>query len=165
MPQFRRLSAHEVEREIHRRSSVRQVVAQEYDGYVRAFDPGDYGEATIAAEEKRLTVRNRLQAAAARRGLTLAFLRVRGGDLLRFVVSERAAPEPTAAPLPAEAPAAPQQPTNGRRRKAAQAAETTPTAAAETPQPRKGRRKQPPAAEAAAPAPRRGGRRKQPPAS
>jgi hypothetical protein len=48
--------------------------------------PDDYGEAELDEGEKRLRVRNRFKAAAARRGLELTFQRTRG-NVLRFKVA------------------------------------------------------------------------------
>jgi len=46
---------------------------------------GDYGEAELGEDEKRLTVRNRFKAAAARRNVAIDFQRTQG-DILRFQI-------------------------------------------------------------------------------
>jgi len=48
---------------------------------------GDYGEATLDEGENRLTVRNRLKAAAGRRNFGVEFRRT-SGDLIRFRIVE-----------------------------------------------------------------------------
>ena len=51
------------------------------------YEVGDYGEATLDGDEKRLTVRNRLKAAAGRRNIGLDFKRTQG-SIIRFKVIE-----------------------------------------------------------------------------
>jgi hypothetical protein len=58
---------------------------EQYDRAIADFEVGDYGELTPDPYEKRLTARNRLKAAAARRSLSLTFQRGRG-EMLRFKV-------------------------------------------------------------------------------
>jgi hypothetical protein len=53
--------------------SKRSQVAQEYNAYLDGFAAGDYGRAALFNGERRALVRQRLQAAARRRGLTLRF--------------------------------------------------------------------------------------------
>ena len=83
MPNFRKLSPAEVQTLEYRGTSQRKQVEAEYDEILRAFAPGDYGQVEPEPGEKRLTVRNRLTAAAARSGLTLHFLRT-APPTLRF---------------------------------------------------------------------------------
>jgi hypothetical protein len=52
---------------------VRAAIAREYDEYLASFAAGDYGRAALFNGELRALVRQRLQAAARRRGLTLRF--------------------------------------------------------------------------------------------
>ncbi|MFO7168879.1 MAG: hypothetical protein DIU80_012730 [Chloroflexota bacterium] len=87
MPVVRKLTESEVRTLERKRLGVRRAIEQEYDRYLADFAPGDYGEVTLDEGDNRLTVRNRLKAAAARHDppLTLAFQRTRG-NLLRFYV-------------------------------------------------------------------------------
>jgi hypothetical protein len=58
-----------------------------YDSILADYEVGDYGEATLDEGENRLTVRNRLKAAAGRKSVGINFRRTTG-DLLRFQVVE-----------------------------------------------------------------------------
>jgi len=71
------------------------MVEEQYDSYLGGFDVGEYGDVEIESSEKRLTVRNRLRAAARRRGVAISFLRVRG-QMLRFFVAAPAEAKPSA---------------------------------------------------------------------
>jgi hypothetical protein len=93
MPTMRKLMPAEIETLEGRAKGPRKLVEEQYDRIVFAFDAGEYGEAELESGEKRFTVRNRLDAAAKRRGLTLDFLRTTG-NVLRFRVHE---PNSTAA--------------------------------------------------------------------
>lgn len=53
--------------------AFRAQVAQEYDAYLADFVAGDYGRVELGEGERRILVRQRLQAAARRRGLALRF--------------------------------------------------------------------------------------------
>lgn len=132
MPNVRKLNPDEV-RTIERKTlGQRRATEVEYDGYLREFVPGDYGEALLEENEKRLTVRSRLKAAAGRHQppLQLTFLRTRAKDVVRFKVgaaesangvapaAERAVP-----PAPAvSTDAPPAAPRRGRPPKSATAA-------------------------------------------
>lgn len=72
--------------------SERARVAQEYNTMLDGFVPGDHGQVDLGDGERRGIVRNRLQAAARRRNLTLRF-RPGPGPALIFRVE--AAPERT----------------------------------------------------------------------
>ncbi len=87
MPTIRKLQVEEVQNLNKKKESARSQVAQEYDGYLADFQPEDYGEATVDENESKLTVRNRIKAAAGRRGLKLTFLRT-SGPAVRFKVEE-----------------------------------------------------------------------------
>jgi len=99
MPRFRKLSEAEIPANPPT-LSARAQVAQEYDAHLAAFAIGEYGRAELIAGERRDTVRQRLQAAARRRGLALRFRP--GPGLLTFrveaalVVVARPAPPPAA---------------------------------------------------------------------
>lgn len=107
MPNVRKLTPEEV-REIEGRiKGQRKLVEEEYDAILQEYSIGDYGEAELGPDEKRITVRNRLRAAAHRRDVGLEFRRTRG-NTLRFKVvpsdeetDEEAAdevPQPTVVP-------------------------------------------------------------------
>lgn len=88
MPTVRKLSLEEVRSFENRGKSTRKIIEEQYDEFFRDYNAGDYGEAELEEGEKRLTVRNRLRAAAQRRNLNIEFKRTRG-DVLRFKVQER----------------------------------------------------------------------------
>lgn len=85
MPNVRKLSQDEVRVLENRGKGQRKLIEEEYDSFLSEYSLGDYGEADLDSNENRLTVRNRLKAAAMRRGLTLDFKRTTG-TLLRFKV-------------------------------------------------------------------------------
>lgn len=87
MPTIRKLQESEVQGLTNKGETARAQVAREYDGYLADFSPNDYGEATVDEGESKLTVRNRLRAAAGRRGLKMTFLRT-SGPMVRFKVEE-----------------------------------------------------------------------------
>ncbi len=82
MPTFRKLDADEVRRG-GKALSARAQMQREYDNYLADFSSDEYGEAVIDDNESKLTVRNRLRAAAERRGLDIDFLRS-PGPVIRF---------------------------------------------------------------------------------
>src|SRR5918998_1045448 len=82
MPTIRKLDADEVRRG-GKPLSARSQTQREYDTYLAEFSPDEYGEAVIDENESKLTVRNRLRAAAQRRGLDIDFLRS-PGPVIRF---------------------------------------------------------------------------------
>jgi hypothetical protein len=92
MPSFRKLEPQEVRSIENKGKGVRKLIEEEYDRFLADFTVGDYGEAIPNADDNRLTVRNRLKAAAKRKGIELEFARIRGGNI-RFKVVERAAPQ------------------------------------------------------------------------
>ena len=111
MPTVRKLSSEEVRALENRGKGQRKLVEEQYDAFLGEYDVGDYGEADLASDEKRLTVRNRLKAAAKRRGLSVDFKRTQGSTL-RFRIGT--------APVAAEPPApAPKAKGRGRGRKKA----------------------------------------------
>lgn len=85
MPNVRKLSQDEVRALENRGKGQRKLIEEEYDRFLSEYGEGDYGEADLSTNENRLTVRNRLKAAAQRRGLSLDFKRTTG-TLLRFKV-------------------------------------------------------------------------------
>lgn len=110
MPSVRKLNPDEVWAIENKGKGQRKLVEEQYDAILGEYNEGEYGEATLEPGENRLTVRNRLKAAARRRNLGIDFRRTKE-DLLRFQVvsAAEAAPEP-----PAPAPKA-----RGRQKKGA----------------------------------------------
>ena len=98
MPSVRKLNADEVWALENKGKGQRKLIEEQYDSIFGEYGAGEYGEAVLAPGENRLTVRNRLKAAARRRDLAVDFRRTKA-DLLRFQVVAAAAPEP-AAPAP-----------------------------------------------------------------
>jgi hypothetical protein len=97
---MRKLNADEVRALENKGKGQRKLIEEQYDAIISDYSEGDYGEAVLEPGENRLTVRNRLKAAARRRDLAVDFRRTKE-DLLRFqVVAPPAAPEPVA-PTPA----------------------------------------------------------------
>jgi len=89
MPQIRKLTPAEVQTLEYKPTGQRKLIEQEYDAILSDYAAGEYGEAALEPDEKRLTVRNRLRAAAVRRGLGINFRRT-NGDFIRFQVVEQA---------------------------------------------------------------------------
>lgn len=87
MPVLRKLAPEEVQAivNVEKEPSQRQRVAEEYDSYLADFVIGDYATVELGEDEARLTVANRLKAAAQRRDVALRFLRTTG-NLMRFQV-------------------------------------------------------------------------------
>ncbi len=78
----------------------RKLVEQQYDAILSDYEVGEYGEAILDEGENRLTVRNRMKAAAGRRGLGITFRRT-SGDMIRFQITEKSE---SAAAAPVEPP-------------------------------------------------------------
>jgi hypothetical protein len=87
MPSVRKLEPQEVRAIENKGKGQRKLAEEEYDRILGDFNVGEYGEVLPEAGENRLTVRNRLKAAAKRKNVALAFLRTRGQDI-RFKVEE-----------------------------------------------------------------------------
>jgi hypothetical protein len=83
MPQMRKLALEEVQALENKGKGQRKLVEEQYDAILSEYALGDYGEATLEPGENRLTVRNRLRAAAKRRGFDTNFRRT-STDLIRF---------------------------------------------------------------------------------
>ena len=96
MPTVRKLSQDEVRTIENKGKGLRKLIEEEYDMFLSDYAVGDYGEAELASDEKRLTVRNRLKAAAKRRDVSIDFKRTQG-NILRFKI----APNTVAAAPPA----------------------------------------------------------------
>jgi len=97
MPSFRKLSEAEAAALRSRPLGARAQIAREYNAYLTDFAVGDYGRAELHDGERRATVRQRLQAAARRRGLALRF---RPGPTPALIFCVEAAPAPLARPAP-----------------------------------------------------------------
>src|SRR5258707_15317034 len=93
MPQVRKLAPEEVQTIQNKGKGTRKLVEEQYDAILSDYAVGEYGEAVLDEDENRLTVRNRLRAAAGRRELGIFFRRT-SGDLVRFQVIEPSASTP-----------------------------------------------------------------------
>jgi hypothetical protein len=87
MPQVRKLDPEEIKAYQDKGKGTRKITEELYDSILADYEVGEYGEATLDEGENRLTVRNRMKAAATRRGIGLNFRRTTG-DLIRFEVIE-----------------------------------------------------------------------------
>ena len=85
MPQVRKLTPAEVQTLEYKPIGQRKMIEEQYDAILSDYAAGEYGEAALDPDENRLTVRNRLRAAAARQGLGINFRRT-NGDFIRFQV-------------------------------------------------------------------------------
>jgi len=101
MPNFRKLELEEVQQIENKGKGSRKLIEEQYDAILAEYSVGDYGEAILDADENRLTVRNRMKAAARRRNLAINFRRTKE-DILRFQVVAPAEPDspPPAAKKP-----------------------------------------------------------------
>lgn len=88
MPSLRAMTTEEVAK-LHKSSNAgaRKAIEQQYDELIRDFEVGQTVEVMLDPEDSKINTRNRLKAAATRRGLEIKFLRVRGESLLRFELS------------------------------------------------------------------------------
>ena len=102
MPNFRKLEPEEVQQIENKGKGLRKLIEEQYDAILGEYSIGDYGEATLEIDENRLTVRNRMKAAARRRNLAINFRRTKE-DILRFQIVAAEEPAP---PPPPPAPAA-----------------------------------------------------------
>ena len=108
MPQVRKLDPSEIQNIENKGIGLRKQTEKLYDSILADYEVGDYGEAVLDEGENRLTVRNRLKAAATRRGIGINFRRT-SGDMIRFQIVEHTngAPKVTrkaAAPPPPPEP-------------------------------------------------------------
>lgn len=100
MPQVRKLAPEEVQDIQNKGKGLRKLVEEQYDAILSDYEVGEYGEAILDPEENRLTVRNRMKAAASRRNIGIDFRRT-SGDLIRFKIIEptTSTPEPVTPPV------------------------------------------------------------------
>lgn len=125
MPQVRKLAPEEIKEIENKGKGLRKLTAEEYDGFLTDYEIGEYGEAQLGADEKRLTVRNRLKAAAERRHIGLDFKRTQG-NIIRFKVIEPGSvggngvgkSSPRRTPIAKAAPPPPAKRKGGRPKKA-----------------------------------------------
>jgi hypothetical protein len=99
MPKIRKLSPEEVQTLEYKPAGQRKLIEEQYDAILSDYAAGEYGEAALDADEKRLTVRNRLRAAAVRRGLDIDFRRT-NGHFIRFQVVDTTAGDSASAAVP-----------------------------------------------------------------
>jgi hypothetical protein len=99
MPQLRKLTPSEVQTLEYKPTGQRKLIEEQYDAILSNYAAGEYGEAALDTDEKRLTVRNRLRAAAVRRGLEIDFRRT-SGDFIRFQVVEHSGADTVPATVP-----------------------------------------------------------------
>jgi hypothetical protein len=123
MPQVRKLDPEEVKAYQDKGKGQRKLVEEQYDAILSDYEVGEYGEAVLDEGENRLTVRNRMKAAATRRGIGINFRRTTG-DIIRFQIIEytNGAPKASrkaAAPEPPPPPPAPAKRKGGRPKKSA----------------------------------------------
>ena len=62
MPTMRKLTLEEVQALQDKGKGPRKLVEEQYDVILGDYEVGDYGEAELEPDEKRLTVRSRLRA-------------------------------------------------------------------------------------------------------
>jgi hypothetical protein len=85
MPQMRKLTPAEVQTLEYKPTGQRKLIEEQYDAILSDYAAGEYGEAALEPDENRLTVRNRLRAAAVRHGMEINFRRT-SGDFIRFQI-------------------------------------------------------------------------------
>ena len=99
MPNFRKLTPEEIYAIENKGKGSRKLIEAQYDAILAEYSVGEYGEAVLDPEENRLTVRNRMKAAAGRRNLGINFRRTKD-DILRFQIVTAEEPESPPAPTP-----------------------------------------------------------------
>jgi hypothetical protein len=85
MPQVRKLAPDEVKTLENKGKGQRKLTEEQYNAFLSDYEVGEYGEALLDEGENRLTVRNRLKAAAGRRNIGIEFRRTQG-DIIRFKI-------------------------------------------------------------------------------
>lgn len=91
MPTIRKVDATEAEgweKNGNKNTGARKIVAAEYDAYFADVVSGDFLNFDLSDDEKRLTVKNRIHAAATRKGLGVRFIRTKGNSVRVEVVSK-----------------------------------------------------------------------------
>jgi hypothetical protein len=115
MPTVRKLAPDEVQTLHNKGKGQRRLTEEQYDAFLSEFDIGDYGEAHLNEDEKRLTVRNRLKAAATRRSVAIDFKHTQG-DILRFSITATSHGNGRSAPLQVPELRAPEPPAPPKRK-------------------------------------------------
>lgn len=132
MPQVRKLNPEEVKTLENKGKGQRRLTEELYDSILSEYEVGDYGEAMLDEGENRLTIRNRLKAAAGRRNVGVEFRRT-NGDLVRFRIIEHSsnrgngtAPSMEAPAVVSFEPPAPTKRRGGRPKKTVEQPEPAP---------------------------------------
>jgi hypothetical protein len=99
MPQIRKLTPAEVQTLEYKPIGQRKLIEEQYDAILSDYAAGEYGEAALEPDENRISVRNRLRAAAVRRGLGIDFRRT-NGDFIRFQIVDHTGGKGTPAAVP-----------------------------------------------------------------
>lgn len=124
MPNFRKLDPDEVKAYQDKGKGQRKLVEELYDSILADYEVGEYGEAVLDEGENRLTVRNRMKAAATRRGISINFRRT-SGDYIRFQITGQSSGNSTTSapveppPVVSSEPPAPPKRKGGRPKKSA----------------------------------------------
>jgi hypothetical protein len=117
MPQVRKLAPEEVQTLQNKGKGQRKLIEEQYDAILSDYAVGEYGEAILDPEENRLTVRNRMKAAASRRNIGIEFRRT-SGDMIRFkIVEATSSPAPAEPKVVSSVPPAPPKRKGGRPKK------------------------------------------------
>jgi hypothetical protein len=118
MPQVRKLAPEEVQDIQNKGKGLRKLVEEQYDAILSDYAVGEYGEALLEPDENRLTVRNRMKAAASRRNIGIEFRRT-SGDLIRFKIVEPSVSSAAPVAPPVAPPETPAKRKGGRPKKTA----------------------------------------------
>ncbi len=122
MLHVRKLALEEIQAIENKGKGQRKLIEEQYDAFLSEYEVGDYGEAELDANEKRLTVRNRLRTAADRREVGIEFKRIHSNTIRFRIVAPgstgRGAPE-IVPEVVSPAPHAHEKRTGGRPRKSA----------------------------------------------
>lgn len=85
MPTFRILSAEELESFQPPVTGERARIRAEYREYIQTINPGEGGELQLSADEKKVTIKNRLKRAAAEMNMMIEFKRS-SSETVRFCI-------------------------------------------------------------------------------
>jgi hypothetical protein len=103
MPQVRKLEPEEIQEIQNKGKGTRKLVEEQYDAILSDYEVGEYGEAVLDEGDNRLTVRNRMKAAATRRGISIEFRRT-SMDIIRFKIIEAGNGNGNSSAAPVEPP-------------------------------------------------------------
>jgi hypothetical protein len=118
MPTLRKLAPEEVQTIENKGKGTRKITEEQYDAFLSDYEVGEYGEAELDGDEKRLTVRNRLRAAAGRREVGINFRRTQG-TIIRFQIMASGSSNGKKVPAVVSSKAPPAKRKGGRPRKTA----------------------------------------------